>query len=197
MPPSAPRELPCVRRNTAAGKPRPGASWRKRCGPWPAAWQPLGSSAAITSSSWVITAPAYRLSCWLHRRWVLCRCRSTKMPLQPTMSSPSPMLKSALLWWKTKNRSTRCWKCASKCRRSPAFGLTTSGACVNTMSRALPPWMRWSKRAAPMTKPTPASMTPKWPNASPAMWRRCFSPRAPRATLRAWCTPTAHCWTAQ
>ena len=64
----------------------------------------------------LVDVPGFTPPCWPPSRWVRSLCRCTRMQRLPNACSPSPTPKCALPWWKTRSRSTRCWKCASSAR---------------------------------------------------------------------------------
>jgi len=191
MPGSAPTHRPCARRPMASGRPPPGPSWRNWSKRWPAACTRPVCSAGSTWWSSVPTAPACTPPCWQRNRWAPSRCRSTRTRWRLNACFPSTTPRCASWWWKTRNRSTRCWRSASSARNWPGSFLTTRAACATTTSPACRAWTRWWPPARPMPPSTRSVLHRNWNRAARTTWRPCSSPAAPPVSPRAWCTPTA------
>ncbi len=192
---SAAMRRPCARRNTASGRPRPGPNWPDSWSTSPAACIARACGGVNTWRWSVATALSSTPPCWPRSRWVPSRCRCTRTRWPPNASSRSTTPRCASAWWKTRSRSTRCWRSASAARSSATSTTTTRAACATTSTPASCRWSRSSRSAGPLPTATPSSSAPKSARPMPTTWPPCSSPAAPPATPRAWCTRTTRCST--
>ncbi len=140
-----------------------------------------------------LTALGCMPPCWLHSRSVSRPCRCTKMLRAPNACSRSTTRTFALPSWKTKSRSTKCWKSGRNVPRSQTSTLTTHAVCAITRKRVWPVWTTCWQLERPSRKRTPPFLLMRWRRSRPVMWPPCSSPLAQPETPKAWSTHTAVC----